>query len=139
MQTLEDILGHEILSIWSSATCLTIYIIDWARIRDPQATKVGRYSVGASIRLDDVQLQGWRNSIVQSESWALQVQTRHRPTPTHLLQIESPVGASLSFYARHGKQLGYERAGQQIYADCSASMIQQLEGWLFASPSKEGV
>ena len=130
--------GSKTFSNWSNATCLTVYTIDWERIQDPMAPKVGRYSVNKAYLLTGEQLQEWRLNIGSADSWMLDKQTRHRPTPTHLLLIDSAEGSMVAFYALHARQLGYEIEGQQIYEDCSDEFVQRIQRWISPRNEQEG-
>ena len=130
MSQLATIFGSEVLALWQHAQKLEIFTVDWARIRDPNAPKKGKYSVSLSCTLpaDDVGL--WRALIAQDTSWALDAQTRHRLTPTHLISVETSSSSMLLLFSERGKQLGFEKEGLLLFADLHPTTVTVISSWL---------
>jgi|GEM_PF-5725122 len=134
MNQLTTIFGSDTLALWSQVQSIEIFTVDWARIRDSRAPKKGKYSVSHSCVLsaDDVAL--WKSLIVQESSWVLEMHTRHRLTPTHLLSITNGVTSMLLLFSVRGKQFGFEREGKLVFADLHPSTATVISSWVPVEP-----
>lgn len=128
--SLATIFGAEVLVLWQQTQTMEIFTVDWARIRDPNAPKKGKYSVSQSCSLpaDDVGL--WRSLITQETSWVLDTQTRHRLIPTHLISVGTSSSSMLLLFSERGRQLGFEKEGQLLFADLHPTTVTVISSWL---------
>ena len=130
MRTLVDIFGEQNLSLWESTTAVTDHLVDWRRAADPQADRVGIYAVSDSTQLDAGGMQQLRNFLLADASWLLDSQTRHRPMPSHLLEMQSASGRGLFFFDRRGRQFGEITDAGTNHADLRADFSTLLDSWL---------
>ena len=130
MSQLATIFGPEVLALWQQTQNVEIFTVDWERIRDPTAPKKGKYSVSQSCILpaDDVAL--WKLLITQDTSWVLDVQTRHRLTPTHLISVDAGGSSMLFLFSARGRQLGLEKEGQILFADLHPTTCTVISSWI---------